>query len=35
MVFTRLKPHPTDHAMVDEVTFQCACGELLTRSLPR
>jgi hypothetical protein len=35
MWFSRLEPHPTDHAAVDEVTFQCACGELLTQSLRR
>ena len=35
MWFSQLEPHPTDHAAVDEVTFQCACGELLTQSLPR
>jgi hypothetical protein len=35
MWFSRLEPHPTDHAAVDDVTFQCACGEQLTQSLPR
>ena len=35
MWFSRLEPHPTEHATVDNVTFQCACGELLTQSLPR
>jgi hypothetical protein len=35
MWFSRLEPHPTKHATVDNVTFQCVCGELLTQSLPR
>jgi hypothetical protein len=35
MWFSRLEPHPTDHATVDDFTFQCACGEQLTQSLPR
>lgn len=35
MWFSRLEPHPTDHATTDDVTFQCGCGELLTQSLPR
>ena len=35
MWFSRLEPHPTDYATVDNVTFQCACGELLTQPQPR
>jgi hypothetical protein len=35
MWFSRLEPHPTDHATIDNFIFQCACGELLTQSLPR
>jgi hypothetical protein len=35
MWFSRLEPHPTEHATTDDFIFQCACGELLTQSLPR
>jgi hypothetical protein len=35
MWFSRLEPHPTDHATVDNFVFQCVCGELLTQSWPR
>ena len=35
MWFSRLEPHPTQHDALDEVTFQCACGELLTKSEER
>jgi len=35
MWFSQLEPHPTQHDALDEVTFQCACGELLTKSEAR
>jgi hypothetical protein len=35
MWFSRLEPHPTDHETVDNFIFQCACGEVVTQSLPR
>jgi hypothetical protein len=35
MWFSRLEPHPTQHDALDEVTFQCACGELLTKNEAR
>jgi hypothetical protein len=31
----QFEPHPTEHATTDDFIFQCACGELLTQSLPR
>jgi hypothetical protein len=35
MWLSRLEPHPTQHEALDEVTFQCACGVLLTKSEAR
>jgi len=35
MWLSRLEPHPTHYVALDEITFQCACGELLTKSEAR
>jgi hypothetical protein len=34
MWLTRMEPHPTPNGGVDDMIYECACGEQVVRTLP-